>query len=338
MPRLARLDAPGVLHHIMIRGIERRNIFRVKKDREDFLERLSKLIPETQTCCYAWVLMSNHAHLLLRTGKAPLATVMRRLLTGYVVSFNRRHKRRGHLFQNRYKSIVCQEDIYLRELVRYIHLNPVRSGIVKDLTQLNAYAYSGHSAIMGKTERPWQDINYVLGFFGKRVPSARREYISYVKAGYDQGHRDEFSGGGLIRSLGGWSEVSKTNIKGGIHVKSDERILGESTFVSDILSQANEKYERKYELKRRGYDLSRVAMKVSEIFNIDAKEILSKGKQQKKVKARSLFCYWAAKELEVSLTELSRRIGISVPAVGYSVERGSIIAKENNYKLIENKT
>ena len=338
MPRLARLDAPGVLHHIMIRGIERRNIFRVKKDREDFLERLSKLIPETQTCCYAWVLMSNHAHLLLRTGKAPLATVMRRLLTGYVVSFNRRHKRRGHLFQNRYKSIVCQEDIYLRELVRYIHLNPVRSGIVKDLTQLNAYAYSGHSAIMGKTDRPWQDINYVLGFFGKRVPSARREYLSYVKVGYDQGHRDEFSGGGLIRSLGGWSEVSKTNIKGGIHVKSDERILGESTFVSDILSQANEKYERKYELKRRGYDLSRVAMKVSDIFNIDAKEILSKGKQQKKVKARSLFCYWAVKELEVSLTELSRRIGISVPAVGYSVERGSIIAKENNYKLIENKT
>jgi REP element-mobilizing transposase RayT len=338
MHRLARLDAPGVLHHIMIRGIERRNIFRVKKDREDFLERLSKLIPETQTFCYAWVLMSNHAHLLLRTGKAPLATVMRRLLTGYVVSFNRRHKRRGHLFQNRYKSIVCQEDIYLRELVRYIHLNPVRSGIVKDLTQLNAYAYSGHSAIMGKTDRPWQDINYVLGFFGKRVPSARREYLSYVKVGYDQGHRDEFSGGGLIRSLGGWSEVSKTNIKGGIHVKSDERILGESTFVSDILSQANEKYERKYELKRRGYDLSRVAMKVSEIFNIDAKEILSKGKQQKKVKARSLFCYWAVKELEVSLTELSRRIGISVPAVGYSVERGSIIAKENNYKLIENKT
>ncbi len=336
MPRLARLDAPGVLHHIMIRGIERRNIFRVKKDREDFLKRLSNLLPETQTCCYAWVLMPNHAHLLLRTGKAPLATVMRRLLTGYVVSFNRRHKRRGHLFQNRYKSIVCQEDIYLKELVRYLHLNPVRAGIVKDLTQLNTYAYSGHSAIMGKVERSWHDVNYVLGFFGKRVKRARKEYLSYVKAGYDQGHREEFSGGGLIRSLGGWTEISKT--KGGIHVKSDERILGESTFVSDILSQANEKYERKYDLKRRGYDLSRVAIRVSEIFNIDTEEILSKGKQQKKVKARSLFCYWASRELEVSLTELSRRIGISVPAVGYSVERGSIIAKENNYNLTEDET
>ena len=332
---LAQLDAPGVLHHIMIRGIERRKIFRVKTDREDFLERLSNLLPETQTCCYAWVLMSNHAHLLLRTGQAPLATVMRRLLTGYVVSFNRRHKRRGHLFQNRYKSIVCQEDIYLRELARYIHLNPVRAGIVKDLTQLNKYAYSGHSAIMGKVERPWQDVKYVLGFFGKRIKSARNEYLSYVKAGYDQGHREEFSGGGLIRSLGGWSEIAKTNVMAGIHTKSDERILGESTFVSDILSLANEKYERKYELKQRGYDLTRVAMKVSEIFNIEADEILSKGKQQKKVKARSLFCYWATNELGVSLTELAIKIGISVSAVGYSVERGAIIAKENSYKLIE---
>ena len=84
MPRLARLDAPGVLHHIMIRGIERRNIFKNDKDREDFLDRLSILLPETKTYCYAWVLIPNHAHFLFKTGKVPLATVMRRLLTGYV--------------------------------------------------------------------------------------------------------------------------------------------------------------------------------------------------------------------------------------------------------------
>ena len=124
MPRLARLDAPGVLHHIMIRGIERRKIFLNNKDREDFLERLSKLLPETKTACYAWVFIPNHAHFLFRTGLVPLATLMRRLLTGYAVGFNRRHNRNGHLFQNRYKSIVCQEDVYLKELVRYIHLNP----------------------------------------------------------------------------------------------------------------------------------------------------------------------------------------------------------------------
>ena len=90
MPRLARLDAPGVLHHIMIRGIERRKIFLNNKDREDLLERLSKLLPETKTACYAWVFVPNHAHFLFRTGLVPLATVMRRLLTGYAVGFNRR--------------------------------------------------------------------------------------------------------------------------------------------------------------------------------------------------------------------------------------------------------
>ena len=334
MPRLARLDAPGVLHHIMIRGIERRNIFRINKDREDFLDRLSNLLPEVQTSCYAWVLMSNHAHFLFRTGNVPLATLMRRLLTGYAVSFNRRHSRHGQLFQNRYKSIVCQEDIYLKELVRYIHLNPVRAGIVEDTTHLNKYPYCGHSAILGIEDRIWQDVNTVLGYFGKTVNASRESYLSYISSGFDQGHRDELIGGGLIRSLGGWSEIALTHLKRS-HTKSDERILGESTFVSDVLSQANEKYERKYELKRLGFDLNRVAVKVSEIYDIDVDDFLSKGKQQKKVKARSLFCYWAVNDLGVSLTELARQIGISVPAVGYSVERGQVICRENNFQLLE---
>ncbi len=134
MPRSARLDAPGVLHHIIIRGIERRAIFKNDFDRENFLERLSSLVPETQSICYAWVFMSNHAHFLLRSGSQGVAHLMRRLLTGYAVSFNRRHRRHGPLFQNRYKSIICQEDAYFKELVRYIHLNPVRAKTVPDLS------------------------------------------------------------------------------------------------------------------------------------------------------------------------------------------------------------
>ena len=180
MPRLARLDAPGVLHHIMIRGIERRKIFLNQNDYEDFIERLAMLLPEMKTACYAWVLMPNHAHFLFCTGTVPLARLMRRLLTGYAVSFNRRHKRHGHLFQNRYKSIICQEDAYLRELVRYIHLNPVRAGIVSAVGELKGYAYCGHSALMGRKKRPWQDVEYVLGFFGKTVGAARKAYAEYV--------------------------------------------------------------------------------------------------------------------------------------------------------------
>ncbi|MFC1886825.1 transposase [Thermodesulfobacteriota bacterium] len=334
MPRLARLDAPGVLHHIMIRGIERRNIFKNNKDREDFLNRLSNLLPETETACYAWALMKNHAHFLFRTGKVPLATIMRRLLTGYVVSFNRRYKHQGHLFQNRYKSIVCQEDVYLRELVRYIHLNPIRGGIVSTVSELNGYGYSGHSVLMGRKKRSWQDADYVLGFFGKTIGRARKEYSSYVEAGLKQGRRDELTGGGLIRSLGGWSEVRRQGLKGRDHIKSDERILGESDFVSNILSEADEAFERKYELKRLGYDLDRVSARVAEIYEMAIADIFLKGKQRKRVKARSLFCYWAVREVGFSLTELALRLDISVAGVGYSVERGEMIALDNNYQLI----
>ena len=145
MPRLPRLDPPGVLHHIMIRGIERRKIFVDDEDRENFVERLSVLLPVTETMCYAWAFMPNHAHFLFRSGTSGIQTLMRRLLTGYAVSYNRRHKRHGQLFQNRYKSIVCQEDIYLKELVRYIHLNPLRAKIVSEIKDLNSYVYCGHS-------------------------------------------------------------------------------------------------------------------------------------------------------------------------------------------------
>jgi len=126
MPRKARIDAPGALHHIIVRGIERRKIFYDDKDRNNLIKQLDAVLTNTQTPCFAWAFLANHAHLLLRTGTAPIATTMRRLLTGYAVSFNRRHRRHGQLFQNRYKSILCQEDTYLLELVRYIHLNPVK--------------------------------------------------------------------------------------------------------------------------------------------------------------------------------------------------------------------
>jgi REP element-mobilizing transposase RayT len=196
MPRSARLDAPGVLHHIIIRGIERRPIFKDNKDRDNLLNRLSILLPRTKTLCYAWALMPNHAHFLLRSGEAGISYLMRRLLTGYAVYFNRRHDRHGQLFQNRYKSIICQEDAYFRELVRYIHLNPVRAEVVKDLSNLSTYGYSGHSTLMGEEKRTWQDDKYVLSYFGKRTSTARKRYLNYIRGGLDQGRRPELTGGG----------------------------------------------------------------------------------------------------------------------------------------------
>ena len=143
MPRQARIDAPGALHHIICRGIEGRDIFREDTDRNNFIKRLANILLETHTPCSAWCLMPNHFHLLLQTGGVPIATVMRRLLTGYAVSYNRKYRRHGHLFQNRYKSILCQEDPYFLELVRYIHLNPLRAKVVSTLSELDYYDYCG---------------------------------------------------------------------------------------------------------------------------------------------------------------------------------------------------
>jgi REP element-mobilizing transposase RayT len=111
MPRKARIDAPGAVHHIVIRGIERKPIFKDSQDCQNFIDRLSNILSETSTPCFAWVLMTNHSHLVLRSGLAPISTVMRRLLTGYAQQLNlppADHRRYGHLFQNRYKSFLCE--------------------------------------------------------------------------------------------------------------------------------------------------------------------------------------------------------------------------------------
>lgn len=149
MPRKARIDAPGALHHVIVRGIERGKIFRSDYDRKKFVNRLGELTAETQTDCFAWALIPNHAHLLLRTGLVPVSVLMSRLLTGYAGWFNKKYRRHGQLFQNRYKSILCQEDPYLKELIRYIHLNPLRAGLVEDMNALDSHPWCGHSVLMG---------------------------------------------------------------------------------------------------------------------------------------------------------------------------------------------
>ena len=332
MPRKARIDAPGALHHIIARGIARKKVFDDDVDRDFFLERLGIIVQESQTQCFAWALIPNHFHLLLKTGAIPIATVMKRLLTGYAMRYNRRHKRFGHLFQNRYKSILCQEDTYLLELIRYIHLNPLRAKLVADMKALDRYPYGGHSMLMGKVKAAWQNTEYVTGLFDQHLSTARHRYRAFVQKGIAQGQRDDLVGGGLIRSVGGWAAV-KALRKANTFQKGDERILGDGDFVQSVLFKAKEAYERKYRLKAKGIDLNFIAGKAAEIIGIDPTFVWSKGKQPKIVQARSLLCYWATNELGVSQSTLSKMFELSPSSVSLSVVRGGKLVRKYKYTL-----
>jgi REP element-mobilizing transposase RayT len=329
MPRKSRIDAPGALHHVIARGINRQQIFLDDADRKRFLDRFGNLLCEFRTDCYAWALVGNHFHLLLRSGGASISDIMRRLLTGYAVNFNLRHKRSGHLFQNRYKSILCQEDSYLLELVRYIHLNPLRAGLIESYGELSSFAFCGHGAILGRRRVEWQNTDYVLKMFaGKRRP-ARQRYEEYVKKGIGMGSRPELIGGGLIRSLGGWSAVKAVRMAGA-YQKGDERILGDGDFVQEVLSAAAERLARRYRLAAEGYDFSRLLARVAELTDVPVDQVVAPDRSRKISQARSLLCFWATRELGMSQTELAQRLQLTQPAVSQAIQRGRRLALEMN--------
>jgi REP element-mobilizing transposase RayT len=263
MPRQARLDSPGTLHHVIVRGIEKKDIVNDKYDRRNMIYRLGELAEETKTNVYAWALMSNHMHILLKSGLEGLSAFMRRLLTGYAITYNIRHKRHGHVFQNRYKSIICDEDVYFQELVRYIHLNPLRAKMVKNMSDLDRYAWCGHSAIMGKRKLKWQDIDYVLSWFGQNHSTARKAYHRYLQDGTDEGHREDLVGGGLVRTLGGWSQVL-SHRKSKEKILYDERILGQDEFVERILAEADKKITGQISINKRIIEARKIILAACE--------------------------------------------------------------------------
>jgi REP element-mobilizing transposase RayT len=322
MPRLARLDAPGVLHHVMGRGIERKKIFYSDIDRNDFINRLASLAINDAMEIYAWVLMPNHFHLLCKTKNLPLASIMRRLLTGYVVNFNKRHKRYGHLFQNRYKSIVCQEDVYLKELVRYIHLNLLRAGLVKDIKELNRNPWSGHSALAGKIKRKWQNTEYVLSFFNNSNNSGKN-YLQYVKEGIDQGRRPELVGGGLIRSMGGWSAVLAMRRSGAKEV-ADQRILGEGDFVKQVISGLDDFVKKNLRLSGQRIDMKVLAAKVAAKYNVSIGELRSGGRRKAVVQARRAMSWIGVRELGYSGADVARYLGVSNSCVTRLISAGQM--------------
>ena len=325
MPRKARLDAPGTLHHAVIRGIERGRIVEDDQDRKNFVSRLGDLAQETKTLIYAWSLMTNHAHMLLRSGPSGLPKFMRRLLTGYSVTYNLRHHRSGHLFQNRYRSVVCDEDAYFRELVRYIHLNPLRAGLVRTLSELDSYPWSGHAVLMGRVKHEWQGRECVLSWFGKGVGEGRRAYRKYMGEGVAQGRRPDLVGGGLVRSYGGWSAVLSLRGKGEEAETTDARVLGKGDFVDRVLREGARWSLHPMKQKEWRRRIRKIIDHRCLEKGMNVEEIRMGSRRGQIPEVRAEIVEELVKKLGVPLAEIARAVGISTSGVSKILGR-----RENN--------
>lgn len=321
MPRGARLDATGTMHHVMARGIERCRIFRNDADRADFVARLSAQVEATGVSVHAWALLPNHLHLLVQTGRRPLPTVMRRLLTGYAVAFNRRHRRHGHLFQNRYRSIVVEADAYGRELIRYLHLNPLRAGVVASLAALDRYPWAGHGALVGRIACPWQAVAPVLALFAPTRGTARRRYRAFVAEGIVQGRRPDLMGGGLRRSAGGWQGVAALR-RGRERWAADERILGGSDFVERMRREVQSAASAWPRAKARTR-LPGVLVRIAHTFGVQEAELVGGSRRVAAVHARAAVSAVAVGHLGLPGAEVARVLGVSPSAVSRGVQAGA---------------
>ena len=320
MPRQARLDVPGALHHIMVRGINKSDIFKDDQDKALFIERLGQNVIEGKCSVYAWVLMDNHVHLLFKSGQRGISAVMRKLLTWYAQYFNRRHGRSGHLFENRYKSILCDEDNYLLALVRYIHLNPIRGDMVTTLKELDSYPWSGHSDLMGKAEHEWMDTGYILSQFGGRKKAARNAYHRFMGEGLAMGRIPDFTGGGLVRSKGGWSYVVSSRRRGQVE-EYDERILGSGDFVNAILKETEEKTRRQLKLRKADKTLPKIIEEECKEGGISGIELRGGSRRRKVSAVRGRVAKRGVDELGIAMAEIARQVGVSTSSIAKAVVR-----------------
>ena len=313
MPRHARIDNIGLLQHVIFRGIERKDIFLGNEDREDFIARLDHLLEETRTICYAWAMLNNHVHLLLMPTERPLSHFMRRLLTGYAVSFNVRHRRSGHLFQNRYKSIVCDQDSYLMELVRYIHLNPVRAKIIDSLDELASYRWCGHRQLIGLGSEQLIAADDLYALLGPRKRAARQSYLNFLADGL------KLKIGKL--SIGGRRSSQLLDDSLTDHDAYDDRILGGGHFVERVLKEL--------EQDERLMSLDEIVTAVSAYFGISELDLSQPSKVRSVVKAKAVVCYLAIRVNKHTGGEVGRRLSYTSSATSRAIKRGQELCDED---------
>jgi putative transposase len=299
MPRGPRVDAEGALYHVICRGVERRPIFRDDTDRSGFLARLERLVVEEGASLFAYVLLDNHVHLVLRREGRPLGQLMRRLLTGHSVSFNRRHRRAGHLFQNRYRAVLCEEDAYLLQLVRYVHLNPVRAKLVKDPS---TYEWSSHRAYLRRRAPAWLRTEMVLEQLGGRAA-----YRRFISEGYREGKR-----GDLCGVDGGGKGTEEEGVR---RLWLGSQVLGGERFARS-LARRQRGHEGEREMRRgRAEELPGLMGRVAKRFGVPEERLRGRGRSAVVSRARRALVRAAVVERGIRPVDVSRALGISTASV-----------------------
>ena len=208
MARKPRIEFPGAVYHVITRGNNRQKTFANDRDYGSFLGLLKHYKEKFQFVLYAYSLMPNHVHMLVEAGEVPLSRIMQALQFNYTQKFNRRHKKVGHLFQGRYKAILCQRENYLLELIRYIVLNPVRAHLVKKPAD---WRWSSYYDLLRFKGEHIVSADAVLGLFGKSPNASARHLQKYVNDGLTGGHNDLY------------------------YKLRDQRILGEAEFADEVI-------------------------------------------------------------------------------------------------------
>ncbi len=322
MPRKARIDYPGLTHHIMARTFTDLLLFRDDEDKEHYVSLLSHRIKESGFLCFAWVLMDTHIHLLIKTNEKPLWHLMKPLNSDYSRWYNKKYIRRGPLFIDRYKSIATQDQYYLEQLVCYIHLNPIRAGICKDLNHLKMYPWSGHSAIMGIHSNNFQEVKAVLKRFGKTRKKALGSYEMYLKEALN-GECENY----LL-------EIIRSSNKGRKDKSSPECwVIGDHEFQCSVVQKDTANRLTLSTYKKQGLELDDLLKKVSQKMEVPEELILLSSKRTRQVDARMVFCCFAG-VLGFPTRETGAFLGIQQAAVSNAGRKGSRIVKERDIKIV----
>jgi len=288
MARKPRIEYPGAFYHVMTRGNRRGAIFKDDKDRLRFLRKLLEYKKRYGFILYAYILMKNHIHLLIETRDAALSKIMQGLLQSYTQWYNGKYRTVGHLFQGRYKSILCDKKVYLLNLIRYIHLNCVRAGIVKDPGE---YKWSSHRIYLGYEERKLIDTDFVLSQFSRNKREAVKMYKAFVLEWLGDSSRDEF-----------YSVI-------------DQRFLGEGDFVVEVKSRVGEELLVQDTIKDKILD--EIALGVEQVTGVGLDDLRGRSRGKEKVEARGLFVRLALLYSKSKRGEIASYLGRTSKMVCY---------------------